>query len=135
MESTQKPAHILDAMEFAERLVALRKEQGLTQQVLADRADIHVSQVRRYEGGNSTPTLDALKRIAIALSVSSDQLLFDEHERGPDDDLRLQFEATIRLTPTKNKSSNESSKDSSSPTKRSAGPHRSDAARTDQAVT
>jgi transcriptional regulator with XRE-family HTH domain len=99
MENAQKPAHILDAMEFAERLVALRKEQGLTQQALADRAELHVSQIRRYEGGNATPTLDALKRIAIALSVSSDQLLFDEHERGPDDDLRLQFEATTRLTP------------------------------------
>jgi transcriptional regulator with XRE-family HTH domain len=99
MQSAQKPAHIvLDAMEFAERLTALRKEQGLTQQVLAERAGIHVTQIRRYEGGNSTPTLDALKRIAIALSVSADSLLFDEHERGPDDDLRLQFEATTRLT-------------------------------------
>jgi transcriptional regulator with XRE-family HTH domain len=36
-------------MEFAERLVAQRKQQGLTQQALADRAELHVSQIRRYE--------------------------------------------------------------------------------------
>jgi hypothetical protein len=33
----------------------------------------------------------------VALSVSTDVLVFDEAERGPDDDLRLQFEATARL--------------------------------------
>lgn len=29
--------------------------------------------------------------------MSTDALVFDETERGPDDDLRLQFEATARL--------------------------------------
>lgn len=88
---------VLGAMAFAERLVAARKQQGLTQQALADRADIHVTQIRRYEGASATPTLDVLKKLAIALSVSADSLLFDGHERGPDDDLRLQFEAITRL--------------------------------------
>ncbi len=36
---------------------------------------------------------------AIALSLSGDTLVFDKDERGPDDDLRLQFEATTRLNP------------------------------------
>jgi transcriptional regulator with XRE-family HTH domain len=85
-------------MAFAERLVELRKQQGLTQQALADRTDIHVTLIRRYEAGKTQPSLDPLKRIAIALSVSADQLLFDEDERGPTDDLRLQFEATQRLS-------------------------------------
>lgn len=99
MSSAPETAHILlCAMEFAERLAALRKQQGLTQQALAERAGIHVTQVRRYEGGGSTPTLDVLRRIALALSVSADRLLFDEGERGPDEDLRLQFEATTRLS-------------------------------------
>jgi len=39
------------------------------------------------------PSLDALKKIATTLHVSTDYLLFDEHERGPDDTLTLQFEA------------------------------------------
>jgi transcriptional regulator with XRE-family HTH domain len=84
-------------MDFSQRLTTLRKEKGLTQQVLADRVGIHVSQVRRYEAGDSQPNLEALRNLALALSVSTDALVFDEAERGPDDDLRLQFEATSRL--------------------------------------
>ena len=79
-------------MDFAHRL---RKQKGLTQQALADRVGLHVSQVCRYEAGDSQPNLDALRNLAIALSVST--LVFDEAERGPDDDLRLAFEATSRL--------------------------------------
>lgn len=88
---------VLCDMDFAHRLAALRKEQGLTQQALAERVGIHVSQVRRYEAGTSQPTLDVLRNIALALSVSADALLFEVDERGPDEDLRLQFEATTRL--------------------------------------
>lgn len=87
----------IDLMNFAQRLVALRKQRGLTQQALADRVGIHVSNVRRYEAGNSQPTLDVLRNVALALNSSADSLLFDEDERGPDDDLRLQFEATRTL--------------------------------------
>lgn len=39
-----------------------------------------------------------LKKIAVALHVSTDFLLFDEHERGPDDDLSLQFEAVSQFS-------------------------------------
>lgn len=85
-------------MAFADRLAELRKQQGLTQQALADQADIHVTLLRRYEAGKTQPGLDALRRIAVALSVSADLLLFEENERGPSDDLRLQFEALDRLT-------------------------------------
>ncbi|MBL0379307.1 MAG: helix-turn-helix transcriptional regulator [Desulfofustis sp. PB-SRB1] len=46
---------ILD-MEFPERLSAIRKEKGLTQQKLAKLVGLHVAQVRRYEGGTSQPT-------------------------------------------------------------------------------
>lgn len=85
-------------MAFAERLSELRKQHGLTQQALAEQADIHVTLLRRYEAGKTQPGLDTLRRIAIALSVSADMLLFDPDERGPTDDLRLQFEAINRLT-------------------------------------
>jgi transcriptional regulator with XRE-family HTH domain len=84
-------------MDFAHRLIALRKNRGLTQQALAERVGIHVSQIRRYEAGDSQPNLDALRNLALALSTSTDALVFDEAERGPQDDLRLQFEATARL--------------------------------------
>jgi transcriptional regulator with XRE-family HTH domain len=86
-------------LKFHQRLIALRKERGLTQQALADLVEMHISQIRRYESGQSQPTLDAIRKLAITLSVSADMLLFAQDERGPDDDLRLQFEAACRLDP------------------------------------
>jgi transcriptional regulator with XRE-family HTH domain len=62
-------------------------------------AGLHVVQVRRYETQASQPSLEAIRKLAIALSVSADELLFDEDERGPSDDLRLQFEAISQLPP------------------------------------
>lgn len=44
-------------MDFAHRLANARKHAGLTQQALADRADIHVTQLRRYEAGTTQPPL------------------------------------------------------------------------------
>jgi transcriptional regulator with XRE-family HTH domain len=84
-------------LDFPQQLAALRKHHGLTQQALAQRIGIHVVQLRRYEGGTSQPTLDVIRRLATALSVSADLLLFGKNERGPDEDLRLQFEAVSRF--------------------------------------
>jgi len=84
-------------MDFSQRLVAARKRKGMTQQTLAETAGINVSQVRRYEGGVSQPSLEVLRKLAVALSISADELLFDVDERGPDQDLKLQFEAISRL--------------------------------------
>jgi len=88
---------VLD-MDFPERLALLRKEKHLTQKELAEFTDVHVAQIRRYESGSSQPTLDVIRKKAIALHVSADKLLFDERERGPDDDLRLHFEAVSKLS-------------------------------------
>jgi transcriptional regulator with XRE-family HTH domain len=90
-------------LNFHERLLSLRKERGLTQQALAEMVEMHISQIRRYESGQSQPTLDAIRKVAIALSVSADALLFGKDERGPDDELRLQFEAASRLDPEEKK--------------------------------
>lgn len=88
----------LAAMDFARRLAATRKQRGLTQQQLADAIGVHLSQIRRYEGARSQPTLDVVKRIAVALTVTIDELAFGD-DRGPGDDLRLHLEAASRLDP------------------------------------
>lgn len=80
-------------MSFPERLVQLRKTRQLTQQQLADLSGVHLTQIQRYEAGATQPTLEVMKKLAIGLSVSADLLLFDEDERGPDDALKMQFEA------------------------------------------
>ena len=90
--------HEID-MTFAHRLAAARKHSGLTQAALAERAQMHVTQIRRYEAGTSTPTLDALRNIATSLNITTDSLLFEPDERGPNTDLALAFEATRHLDP------------------------------------
>ncbi len=40
-----------------------------------------------------------IRKLSGALQVSADMLLFGKDERGPDDDLRLQFEAVSRFDP------------------------------------
>ena len=86
-------------MHVPKRLVAIRKEKGHTQQQMADKIGIHVSQYKRYEAGTSQPTLEVFRKITLALNTSADHLLFDDNERGPngDDNLRLQFEAVAQL--------------------------------------
>jgi transcriptional regulator with XRE-family HTH domain len=42
-------------VDFAQRLSNLRQQQRLTQQALADLADLHVTLIRRYEAGKTSP--------------------------------------------------------------------------------
>ncbi len=84
-------------MGFPKRVVKLRKQKGWTQQQLAEKVGVRILQINRYEKGLSQPTLEAIKRMCIALGVTSDELIFDKDERDPDEDLRLQFEAINRF--------------------------------------
>lgn len=86
------------SLSLSARLIALRKERGLTQQGLADATGIHVQQIKRYEAGSSEPSAEALRKIARTFAISTDWLLFEEGERAPSDDLALQFEAVQQLS-------------------------------------
>lgn len=85
------------SMSFPSRLLTLRKERKLSQQAMAEAIGIHANSWKMYETGQTQPSLEALKKIAVALNVSTDFLLFEEHERSPNDDLALQFEAIGQL--------------------------------------
>lgn len=89
---------VLMSMNLSARLLQLRKQHDWTQHELAAAAGIHVNQVRRYEAGTAQPSLDVLKSLARVFVVSTDSLLFDENERGPSEDLRLQFEALSTMS-------------------------------------
>ncbi|MBK6974760.1 MAG: helix-turn-helix transcriptional regulator [Sterolibacteriaceae bacterium] len=80
-------------MNLEARLIARRKQQGLSQQAMADVVGVYVNQIKRYEAGNSQPSLNGLKKLAKALHVSSGHLLFAESARRSAEDLRSQFEA------------------------------------------
>jgi transcriptional regulator with XRE-family HTH domain len=86
-------------MDFGKRLAALRKARALTQVALAEKVGCHVTMIRRYEANETQPTLEVIRKLAVSLGVSADTLVFDEQERGPDADLRLQFEALSQFSP------------------------------------
>jgi len=86
-------------MDFSERLVRLRKERALTQQHLADKVGVHLTQIFRYESAAALPTFEVLRGLAVALAVTTDELVFDKAERGPDETLKLQFEAINHFDP------------------------------------
>jgi transcriptional regulator with XRE-family HTH domain len=58
-----------------DRLKEVRELRRLSQHDLADRSGISLSQISRYERGESDPTADALTRIAKTLEVSIDYLV------------------------------------------------------------
>jgi transcriptional regulator with XRE-family HTH domain len=92
------PLTYLFAMNISENLSRLRRERGLTLQKMADLIGLHLNQVRRYETGEAQPSREALKKIALALHLSTDALIFGEERRAPSDErLRLQFEAVAKL--------------------------------------
>ena len=90
-------------MGFDDRLEKIRKKRKLTFNELAQMINIHSTQLRRYEKGESQPTLDVLRKLAIALNVPEDMLLFDEEEREPPEDFLLQFEAISKFCPEEKK--------------------------------
>ncbi len=70
-------------MPLGERIKALRSEAGLSQAELAEQVGGDGRQISRYENGRITPSLDALARIAQALNISLDHLVFDDIDRRP----------------------------------------------------
>ncbi|MEK7333532.1 MAG: helix-turn-helix transcriptional regulator, partial [Nitrospirota bacterium] len=89
-------------MSFGKNLSRFRKEKGLTQEELVKKSGVAISQIRRYEADNSSPTLDVVTRLAKSLGVSIDELVFDKatgiaSTRLMDRELLEQFEMVSAL--------------------------------------
>ena len=65
-------------MEFYEKLQALRKSRGLTQEELAEALYVSRTAISKWESGKGYPSIDSLKGIATYFSVTVDELLSGE---------------------------------------------------------
>ncbi|CAH1745180.1 protein of unknown function [Thauera humireducens] len=65
----------LPSQRFTVLLRQLRKERGLSQEVLAERAGLHRNFISLIERGESQPTIDTLFRLADALGVPAVDLV------------------------------------------------------------
>lgn len=65
---------------FGDRVRELRERAGLTQEALAERADLDVTYVSGIERGRRNPGLNILGRLAKALRVSLPTMVADLRE-------------------------------------------------------
>jgi transcriptional regulator with XRE-family HTH domain len=71
--------------ELGERIRLYRKERQLSQAELGRLTSSHPRLISKYENGEAAPSVDKLKKIAEALHLSTDALVYD---RAPDFDIK-----------------------------------------------
>lgn len=76
---------------FGKHLKQLRIQQGLTQQQLAERADVSISFLGNIERGTKSPTIDTVQKLSNALDVSMVALVEFETEVAEDTRKRTQM--------------------------------------------
>lgn len=91
-------------MELKEKLVALRKEKGLTQLAVAEKLDVSRQAISRWESGVVLPSTDNLRCLSSLYEVPIDYLLKEDSERksNPDnepapDEFRHKNKKTVAL--------------------------------------
>ncbi len=88
-------------MQFNEKLVYLRKKNGMTQENLAFKLGISRQSVSKWENGETEPELSKLKEIANIFSVSFNYLLDDSFQEND-----LNEQSNIEVVKTKGKDVN-----------------------------
>ena len=59
---------------IGERIRYKRKEKGLTQEQLAEKADMHSTYIGKLERGDKAATIDSLEKVVTALNVPYEEL-------------------------------------------------------------
>lgn len=62
-------------MSFSSKIKEARLERNLTQEQLAELIGVHPRTYRNYETGTTVPRIHIIRKLCIALDVSSDDLL------------------------------------------------------------
>ena len=65
---------------FPDKVVKLRKKEGLSQKELAEKVDVSIDSVRRWEQGKRTPNIAVLNKLATALNTTTEFLTEEQTE-------------------------------------------------------
>jgi transcriptional regulator with XRE-family HTH domain len=68
-------------MSFGDNLKRIRTNKGFSQGDLAKMIEVHATHISRYERNLTSPNIDVLKKIADALEVSTDKLIYGSDEQ------------------------------------------------------
>ena len=63
-------------IDFDKNLKDLRTKKGLSQEVFSSKIGIHVTNLSKYERGLTMPSLEVAEKMANALEVSLDKLVY-----------------------------------------------------------
>ncbi|MHC5354833.1 helix-turn-helix domain-containing protein [Myroides sp. LJL115] len=67
---------------FGKNLKELRTTKGFSQEVLASKIGIHVTNLSKYERNISVPSLEIAEKMAKTLSISLDELVYGNNKAG-----------------------------------------------------
>ena len=67
---------LIMANKFGDNLKKIRVEKNVSQQELADLISSHSTHISRYERNMAAPSIDVVKKIAEALDVTTDTLIY-----------------------------------------------------------
>lgn len=92
-------------MSIGENIKKSRKNQGLTQKSLAEKANISRSYLADVENNRYNPSLDVLNQIAKALGISAQQFFKDDIDKKDDideleEDLQILFNKIKKISPS-----------------------------------
>ncbi len=93
----------MDKVELGKKLREARNKAGLTQEALAEKADIGVMYLGEIERGVKMPSMKIFIKIIIALDISADYVLRDELPSGKEYVLDDVTERLSKLTPQQRK--------------------------------
>ena len=67
-------------MTFSDKLIALRRKAGWSQEELAERLNVSRQSVSKWEGAQSMPDIDKIVQMSSLFSVTTDYLLKDAQD-------------------------------------------------------
>ena len=83
-------------MKFNEKLIELRKKEGLSQEQLGNKVNVSRQTVSKWELGETTPELEKLMELSKVFNISIDKLVGKEDDETLNEDQRI-FYGKVRL--------------------------------------
>lgn len=80
---------------LGKRIQNLRQKAGITQEQLAEKADLSLKHLGELERGRGNPTLSSLGSLAAALGITLAEMFDFEHERPSTGDIRRELHTIV----------------------------------------
>lgn len=78
-------------MSLGKNILKRCNELGINEKELSNLSNVKYETLRDLIRGKTNPSVDKVKKIAIALHTSTDQLIFDDDEWSDEDELKRLF--------------------------------------------